>query len=310
MDNMDNQSAFDEECLESECERVDFKSSFDPDSTAEWLEIIKDMVALANSGGGCICFGIGDGGQYLGVDPKVLAIDPADVTNKVYKYTDQQFHGFSIRQIQRHEQAVAALFVEPASIPIVFSRVGSYGVEGGKQKTAFSAGTVYFRHGAKSEPGNSDDLRRFVDRRLEEIRRSWLDGITKVVEAPAGSKVQIVSMEDTPSAPSVRLVNDPSAPEFYRAPIDLTHPFRQKEVVEAVNGALNGSKSIKAFHIQCIRQAHGVDANPTLCYKQKFASARYSQAFVDWILVQHSAQPDFFEAAKTKVDELKRNGKE
>ena len=47
-----------------------------------------------------------------------------------------------------------------------------------KQKTAFSAGTVYFRHGAKSEPGTSEDLRASLERELDRIRSSWLDGIT------------------------------------------------------------------------------------------------------------------------------------
>jgi predicted HTH transcriptional regulator len=33
---------------------VDFKSAFDATSAGEWLEIIKDIVALANSGGGLL----------------------------------------------------------------------------------------------------------------------------------------------------------------------------------------------------------------------------------------------------------------
>ena len=34
----------------SETEAVDYKESFDPNVRADWLEIIKDIVALANSG--------------------------------------------------------------------------------------------------------------------------------------------------------------------------------------------------------------------------------------------------------------------
>src|SRR5574340_574293 len=56
--------------------------------------------------------------------------------------------------------------------PLVFTRVGTYEVAVGKQKTVFSVGTVYFRHGAKSEPGTSDDLRAFLERELELIKRS------------------------------------------------------------------------------------------------------------------------------------------
>ena len=48
---------------------------------------------------------------------------------------------------------MAAIKIGPAFPPIVFTRPGTYSVEGGRQKTAFSQGTVYFRHGAKKRPG-------------------------------------------------------------------------------------------------------------------------------------------------------------
>ena len=38
--------------------RVEFKERFDPASTAEWCELLKDMVALINSGGGVLVIGV------------------------------------------------------------------------------------------------------------------------------------------------------------------------------------------------------------------------------------------------------------
>lgn len=35
-----------------ESKHVDFKSSFDEESPGEWCELVKDIVAMANSGGG------------------------------------------------------------------------------------------------------------------------------------------------------------------------------------------------------------------------------------------------------------------
>src|SRR5579864_5225172 len=79
----------------SETEAVDYKESFDPNVPADWLEIIKDIIALANSGGGVILVGITDSGALNGFDSTALfQIDPADVTNKIFKYTGQQFSGF------------------------------------------------------------------------------------------------------------------------------------------------------------------------------------------------------------------------
>jgi len=40
-----------------ESKRIDFKERFDTQAAGEWCEIIKDIVAMANSGGGAILFG-------------------------------------------------------------------------------------------------------------------------------------------------------------------------------------------------------------------------------------------------------------
>jgi hypothetical protein len=40
--------------LNHETQSVDFKRQFDPSSSAEWCELTKDLVAMANSGGGVI----------------------------------------------------------------------------------------------------------------------------------------------------------------------------------------------------------------------------------------------------------------
>src|ERR1035441_6973998 len=291
----------------TESESVEFKASLDPHSSAEWLEIVKDLVAFANSGGGVIVFGVADDGEFSNFDCSMLYdVDPAVITDKVNKYTGQQFHSFELVKLMSESRPLFVVVVSGISSPPVFTKPGTYDIGGGKQKTAFSSGTVYFRHGAKSEPGNSEDFRCFVERRVEEIRKSWLDGIAKVVEAPTGSQVQILPPgKDISAVQGIRLVYDPAAPAFHGLSVDLTHPFRQKEVVQEINRALNGAKVIKPFHIQCVRHAHKIDANATFCYKQKFASARYSQAFVDWILEQHTADAGFFESAKSKTDDLK-----
>ena len=50
-----------EDALSSETEQdwIDFKRQFDITSQADWCEIVKDIVAMANSGGGFIVIGLG-----------------------------------------------------------------------------------------------------------------------------------------------------------------------------------------------------------------------------------------------------------
>jgi hypothetical protein len=230
------------------------------------------------------------------------SLDPAILTDKIYKYTGQQFSGFTFLKTTRNEKPLFAIAVDGVDIPLVFSKPGTYDVGGGKQKTAFSAGTMYFRHGAKSEPANADDLRVFIDNRIEKMRREWFAGIVKVVEAPPGSHIEVTppAAVDAASSP-VRLVNDPAAPAFRQVSVDETHPFRQKEVVAEVNIRLAGAKTIIPYHIQCVRQAYGIEGNPTFVYTMKHSSARYSQAFVDWIVQQHTENPEFFEDARQRA---------
>lgn len=181
---------------------VDFKSSFDNSVSRDWLELIKDIVAFANSGGGYILVGLDDDGLPTEYDADaLLSIDTADFGNKLHKYTGQHFAAVNLMECAKQGSKLCAIRVGAARIPIVFTRVGEIELTDGKKKTVFAIGTVYFRHGAKSEPGTSDDLRSFLERELEQTRRSWLDGIAKVVDAPTGSRFAVLPPEGTRTGP-------------------------------------------------------------------------------------------------------------
>jgi hypothetical protein len=127
-----------------ESKQIEFKIEFDPSSAGEWCEIVKDIVALANSGGGIIVFGLDNSGNPHGTDVSaVRAIDPADISNKLSKYIGTVPLGVSVCDLNKADQELAAFVVEDAQTPVVFQRPGTYDIGGGKQKTAFSVGTVY-----------------------------------------------------------------------------------------------------------------------------------------------------------------------
>jgi predicted HTH transcriptional regulator len=80
-----------------ESKYVEFKEEFDPTSAEAMCELIKDMVAVANSGGGVIIIGLRSNGTATGSDVSgVLGLDPAVVTDRVHKYTGYQFNEFEI----------------------------------------------------------------------------------------------------------------------------------------------------------------------------------------------------------------------
>ena len=60
--------AIDIDALVGESASLDFKSSFDPESKQDWCELIKDIVAMSNSGGGSIVVGVDDDGNLSNSD--------------------------------------------------------------------------------------------------------------------------------------------------------------------------------------------------------------------------------------------------
>ena len=292
---------------------VDFKSSFDSASNRDWLELFKDVAAFANSGGGYILVGVTDDGSPSGVDvAALLQIDLANIDNRLHKYIGQHFSGIELIKCDKAGHEICAISISSVRVPIVFVRVGEIELPDGKKKTSFAQGTVYFRHGAKSEPGTSDDLRQFFERELERTRKAWLDGIAKVVEAPQGSRFAVLPPEGTPTGPSgalpMQLTSDPNAQAYYAVPLDQSHPYRQKEVIREVNLRLGDRRSINSHDLICIRRVYAIQKQIQHCYTQNFASPRYSVLFVDWIVEQFEKNELFFDEARTRFDEMKEQG--
>jgi hypothetical protein len=255
---------------------------------------------MANSGGGVIIFGVKNSGDPTGTPVEgLLRYDPAKVTDKIYSYTDEHFSSFEILELERGGVKKPAIRVQEATFPLVFTAGGNYADDAGKQKSAFSNGTVYFRHGAKSEPGNAADLRDSVERELERQRKGWLGGIAKVVKAPRGHRVEVVApgyvLSKSDDAAKVRLVSDPSALPVYRLDPDETHPYRQKELLIELNRTLGGKAFITGHDNQFVRRVHNVDSSrPVFYYCSKFGSPQYSNAYVEWLCSQYQRDNGFF----------------
>jgi hypothetical protein len=236
-----------------ETDKVDFKEYLDVETKGEWLEIIKDIVAMANSGGGILLIGVQDNGQPSGVDvTPILTFDTAKIGDKIAANTGQHFYDFTIEEAQKDGHTIAALLIGPVSIPLVFTKPGNYQIGNGKQKTAFTPGTLYFRHGAKSDPGTSEDLRQFLQREVEKVKDFWLKGIRKVVEAPEGSEVIIRMAEVLPQHAQlqgpVRIENDnPNAPSVREEDL-LDGTFDYKALNQALKERYEDFVANKDYH--------------------------------------------------------------
>jgi hypothetical protein len=280
--------------------RVAFWPELKPSTPGVWCELAKDAAALANSGGGVIVFGIGRDGSLTGWNPEhLLQVGLTRIHREVDPFVGGRVD-LTVAAGRREGRKVATIRVAGRrGAPVVFEKDGTYLDRAGREHVAFRRGVVPFRHGTRSGPATAKDLARFAAREERQIRRDILEHLRQVAKAPTGSEVIVVPPESaaTGSVERFRVVDDPKAPVLARTDFDVTHPYRQKELVEVLN-AKAGRSIATAFDIQCVRRVHHTDARDDFFHRPKFGSPQYSESFVRWLLAQWERDAEFFEKAK------------
>jgi hypothetical protein len=255
----------------------------------DYVELVRDVAAMANSGGGVIVL---DG---------VAAVDEELLHEQLERYAEPEFESFTVEPLTREGRPATAVVVdEVRNAPLVFTRTGRLGGE----HVAFVRSGLYFRHGAKSEPATGADVRDFIKRQLDATRSQWLANIRQVMLAPDGAEVAVVETaeRDDEGRPTlIRLTTDPHAPLYGQVDPDQSHPYRQKEVIREVNARLDG-QTVNAFDVLSVRRVHAIseETRPEFVHVPKFGSPQYSDAFVDWLVAENERDPEFFPGAKTK----------
>jgi len=114
-----------------------------------------------------------------------------------------------------------------------------------------------------------------------------------LVQKPGDADIVLTKGETGTRTQIVQVPKDPSK----------THPYRQKEVVEQVNAALNGAAKINRYDIQCVVKVHEVRKRPEFYYKGtvKGSPVQYSYAFVEWLLRQYRKDSTFFTQVRQKA---------
>ena len=221
--------------------------------------------------------------------------------SSIAKYVGEQFEELEISEAMKAGQTVATITVGMrAGSPLVFEKPGTYVDDDGNPKTAFDRGTVYFRHGAKSEPALARDLARFANAEAARLRRELVKNVRKISNAPRGSEIIVATPKSGPAGTvdRFRVVDDPNAPAVARTDFDVTHPFRQKELLKTINDRA-GEKIAGPYEIQCVRRVYDIDNRPEFFHRPKFGSPQYSDAFVSWLITEYQRDRQFFENAKT-----------
>jgi predicted HTH transcriptional regulator len=183
-----------------ESAKLDYKQEWDPQRRRDVIELIKDLVAMANTAGGYVVIGLGDAGEEVGLqDAQVEILDEATLRAQTQSHLGVALELFLDKTISYGGKRYAIVTVLRSSrSPIVFAKDGQYPDPAGANRTvaAFRQGDVFVRHGSASERWNQDDVRTIYGRVVDREKERWLaevvPDVRRLIEAAMGGRAPVV----------------------------------------------------------------------------------------------------------------------
>lgn len=139
--------------LGTENNKWDYKRDLHISPNTAFANILKDILAFSNSGGGWLVIGVDDNSGIVGVDKK---IDPTSLGEKIISVLGEQIL-FDLNYYSIHdegEKVVGLLYVHDSD-KVMVSPKNLFDEKG---KAIISEHTIYFRRNASSIKANIDDI--------------------------------------------------------------------------------------------------------------------------------------------------------
>lgn len=140
----------------------------------------------------------------------------------------------------------------------------------------------------KYDPGNPEEMAR-VNRAIALIKPT-------ATAVPQALGPVVVGAEGTP----VRIVDDPNVAAIRTIDYDLTHPYRQKDLLRRLKDLLPEGIAISTYDLTAVRYANNITQSAAYYHKSRFGSAQYSDGYARWIARRFAEDPDFFRAARQR----------
>ena len=184
--------------VRTESAHIDFKREF-RGTTKDWVNLLKDIVAMANAGGGLVIFGVDKNGSTVGIERTLADVfDPANITNKLNKYATQARITTAYAELPFYRKQFGFLIIYTAPKIIVFESDGGYQDDNGRQRKAFFRGVIYTRTPGSNTEARQTDLDGMIDKIVQDRIHSLVAKIEKVAHLPVNAEL----IARDPAAPS------------------------------------------------------------------------------------------------------------
>ena len=143
----------------TENNKWDYKKEIHLNPNNSFANILKDILAFANSGGGWLVLGVDDDCKIVGVEKM---IDPTSLGQKILAITGEQImfdlNYYNINKDSKSEISVGLLYVYDSEKAVV----SPVNLNNDKGKAIVSENTIYYRRNASSIKAYKDDLNSLI----------------------------------------------------------------------------------------------------------------------------------------------------
>jgi hypothetical protein len=175
----------------AEHDHLECKVGFDG-SAHDKARLAREVVALANAGGGGLVYGVDDDRREVGVDHATLGrLDAAKVGDYLGKYIGEQRIGTTVDVHEVGKSWIVEIRVEghPAP-PVVMVSDGTHG-SGTQQKTLFRRGDVLTRSSTRARLAGPADIARWLEAAERRGEQRILDMVRLYAERPPGYEMHL-----------------------------------------------------------------------------------------------------------------------
>ena len=194
----------------------DFKIAFDTSDPTALLELVKDIVAFANSDGGEIVLGR-DETHAPGLPAEAAeALDSSRVGDAVDKHAEKGLiHVSHGKERLPNGNMLVTLTVEASPYPVVIGKDATVAGSGKIQQTILRRGDLWVRHGSRTERVAQADMREMIDQAYQKGLDRLLSAAQVVREAGPARSIELRTREG----------------ETFRSPSDLLDDALRKKAM-------------------------------------------------------------------------------